>query len=489
MLRRLRACDNLDEGLGILLEQDSDINIDHDAPNPSSNMKQDQERAADADGWEEEGWRMKLAPPRLNDFTFSYPSPLTETTTTSAATATTRKMKTGADPEAASLPDPPTISANNRYIDDNKAVVLSPLPSGGAPSSFASFLLDLFRGNDGEGKELAEQILFSSLAGNEGDESIRYFLNKASLNQTSSAKLATRPAALQAPPAPAPRPCCIPLSSSKFIPPAARKLTIQGRIPVRLPASIKDTTPPRKMMEKKSKEEEVESSYYGLSSAVREDGVSTLTTLMRGGWPEQGPRSSMWKNSDDDDYPFSSTPTALIEGGERRRSGMIKMSRIFSPLGGDKGEDGKPNVAAEEEEAGWLEYIMMPPSFDFGNGNGKVEVAVVSGGAAGVGDEGGGKRRGDGDDLFADHGDGEEEEEEEENGLLVELFKEIEIGGGWDNGEEGEEEEAFFVELYREIEIEIENGREGNELGDELESESEIGGGGGWDIINRVEAL
>lgn len=417
-----------------LLEQDSGIDIDHDAPNNTGNRQQQQEHLAGADGWKE-GCRVNVAPPGLDDFTFSFPSPLTETTTTLAPTGmATRKTKTAADAEAASLPDMPTLSANNRYFDGNKAVVLSPPPSGGAPSSLVTSLLDLFRGNDGEGKELAEQILFSSLAGNDEEEAIRYFLNKASLYQASR---------------PVPQALALPISS-KPVPPASSKLTtMQGWIPVCLPASSIDNTPPGMMMKKNSKEEEEESGCYGLSSA-RENDAWALTTLMRGGWPDQGLRSMMWKNGDDDN-DRSSNP-ALIGGSERRRSGMIKMSLVFSLLGGVGGdcgngddEDAKPKraVAKEEEEAGWLEYIVIPPRFDFGqgqgaarNGNGKVGVTVVAGVA------------GDGD---------EEEEEEEDKGLLGGLFEEIEIIG---------------------------NEREG----DELESESEIGGVWGWDVINRVEA-
>lgn len=381
-----------------MLEQDSGINTGSDALDFLAEKQYVD--AADADGWKEAGSRMmKMAPPRLDDFTFSLPSRLTETIMTPATTgmATTRTwMKTAADPEVASFPNPLTLSANSRYIDGNKAVALSPPPSGAAPSSFVTSLLDLFRGIGGEGKELAEQILFSSLAGNEEEELIR-FLDKAS------------------------RPVLPPL-------------------------------------------------------ALLHDSSSS-----------------------------SSPPTTLIGGSERRRSGVTKTSRVFSPLGdvsgdcgdGDgDGEDSKPKVAVAEEEAGWLEFIVMPPRFEFGNGKGKVEVVIAFvsvGAAAGVrdgnGDEEAGKKRGVGDDLFADHG----EEEEEEEGLLVKLFKGIEIGGGRDDGREKEEEEeeeegeGLFVELFREIEIENENGREGN---DELGEESEIGGGSwGWDVINRVEAL
>lgn len=455
-LRNKKKCEKSDEeGLRriVLLEQDSGINIDHDAPNPSNNKEKEQGNLADADG--KEGWRMNMAPPRLDDFTFSFPSPLTETRTIPATTgmATTRKSKTVVDPEAAFLPDQPTLSGNKRYYDGNKAVVvLAP------PFSFVAFLLDLRRRNDGGGKELAEQILFSSLAGNE-EEIIRYFLDKASLYQTS------RPIPT---PLELPRPCCIPLSP-ELVAPAARKLmTMQRLIPTRLPANSVGNTPPSMMIKEESKGEEKASACYGPSSAARWNDFWALTAFMRGGRPDQGARSRMWKISDDDDRSSSSTAlTALIGGSERRGSEPIKISREspLQGLGGDCGhrddEVTKPKVAGlDEEEVGWLEYIIIPRRFDFGqgqgvvgNGNGKVEIPVVTR-ADGDGNEQEGKRRGGGEDLFVGHVD--EEEEYEEKGLLVELS----------------------------LDIEIENGRDG----DELESESEMGGSWGWEVINRVEA-
>lgn len=500
--------DNLYEGLGriIMLEQDSGINYSPgDAPADFSTKMQQERKYADPDTTGYDGWKEKL-PPRLSDFTFSFPSTLTETNTTTRRIATTRTRTTAA---AASLLDPPITSHNNRCIvgDGNKAVVLSP------PSASASFTshspLVLFRG-----EESAEQKLFSSSRAGEEDISLRYMLNRAnSLSQTPSrAMLSSRPAVPSPPaqvaplrpsiplssklipklikgriPVTPPRPFYNPLPLPKFVPPAAaRKLAMQGRgIPVCLSASSIDTTAPPLLsiedparMEKtkeKRKREENESGYYGLSSSAaiggNDGGVLKKKMMVSrwGSWLEQElPR--MWKVSGDDSSSSSSstitTPTALI-GSERRRPGMMKMSRDFSTMTGGGSEDNAKVVDAE-----WLEYIMIPPRIEFGqgqgavgNGNVKFEVAVIASvvAPAGFDDEDKGARKVTGSDIFAD----EERKEIEEEGWLVKLFGE------------------------REIEIEnIAGGREGGGLGDELElaSEMEMGESWGWDAISRVEA-
>lgn len=507
-LRRLKKCDNLDERLGriTLLEQDSGINYSpSDSPADFLTKLQQEQQHSDADAAGYNGW--KKLPPGVSDFTFSFPSTLTETYTTARGMATTRSRTIAA---ASSLLDPRSISHNNGCIvgDGNKAVVLSP------PSASASFTSHsphvLFRG-----EESAEQNLFPSSLAGEADMSLRYLLEKAnSLSQASLASsrvmLSSRPAFPSRPAQVAPlRPCTL-LSSKhipiltkgripdtptrlcynslplqKFIlPAAARKLRTRGRgISVSLPAGSIDTTAPpfgsiddpARMEQTKEKREveEKESGYYGLplSPSRRNDAgvLKNKKLAMTGGsWPEQE-LLRMWKDSGEDSSSSSTitTPTALI-GSERRRPGTMKKSRAFSTMArGGGGEDD-----AKVVDADWLEYIMIPPRINFGqgqgavrNGNEKFDVPVITSIVAPTGfeDEDKGAKRVTGNDIFAD-GD-----------------------------RNGEEEKDLLVELFGERETEIENlsgGREGRGLGDDLglASKMEMGESWGWDIISRVEA-
>lgn len=495
-LRRLKKYDNLDEGLGriTLLEQDSGINYSPgDAPADFLTKLQQEQRYPDADAAGYNGW--KNLPPGASDFTFSFPSTLTETYTTARGMATTRSRTIAA---ASSLLDPPIISHNNGFIvgDGNKAIVLSP-PSASAPFTSHS----------------AEQNLFSSSLAGEADISLRYLLEKA--NSLSQASLASSRAMLSSRPAfpslpakvPPLRPCTLlsskhipiltkgripvtqirlcynPLPLPKFIlPAAARKLRTRGRgIPVSLPAGSKDTTAPPfgsiddpariEKTKEKRKGEEKESGYYGLSLSVvtRNDarGLKNKRMVMTGGSSPERELLRMWKDSGEDSSSSSSTittPTASI-GSERRRQGMMRKSRVFSTGGG--GEDDAKVVDAE-----WLEYTMISPRINFGqgqgavgNGNEKFDVPVINSifAPAEFEDEDKGAKRVTGNDIFAD-GD-----------------------------RKGEEEKGLLVELLGEREIEIENisgGREGGGLGDDLglASKMEMGESWGWDIISRVEA-
>lgn len=524
-LRRLKKRGNLDEGFGriILLEQDSGINHSPcDAPAGFwTKMRQDRQYA-DADAAGSDGWKKKL-PPRLTEFTFSVPSPLTETTkkTTGGMTTTrTRTIAAAAREAAASLLDPPTKDYNNRCIlgDRNKAVVLSP------PSSKASFTSHsphvLFRGEESAERKLS----FPSLAGEE-DLSRRYLLNKAhnprrTSSVSSRATLFSRPAAVPSPPAQKlplrpciplsskpisilatervsvtpPRPCCNPLPLPKFIPPAAaRKLATQGRrIPVFLHASSIDTTAPPlssiddsarmdKAREKMKGEEKGSGGYYGLSSSAvrRKDGRVVKKKMMmmtgrRRSWLEEE-LLRMWKESGDDSSPSSSpsstsftitAPTTLIRS-KRKRPGMLKKSRVFSTMigGGCGCGCGSEEDDSKVVDAGWLEYIMISPPIDFGpgqgggDGNEKFEVPVITSDVALA--------------RFEDEDEGTKRETG--NDILAE-------------GEGKEEEgEGLLVELFENIA----GGQEGGGFGDDLgllASEMEMGECWGWDVISRVEA-
>lgn len=509
-LALLKKCDNLAEGLRriILLEQDSGINYSpSDAPAGFSAKLQHERQYADADAVGSDGLEKKL-PPRLGDFTFSFPSPLTERTKATRGVATTRtRTIAAAQKAAASLLEPPTTSHNVRCIvgDGNKAVVLSPPSSSASFTSHSPLVLS-------HGEESAEQKFFFWSLAEEEDIDRLYLLNKAnSLGQTSSASsramLSNRPATVPSPPAQtAPLRSCIPLSPKlipvlakgrvpttprrpcckqpplpKFIPPTtARKLATQGRdIPVcLLPSSIETPASPLvsiddpARMEKtreKRKGEGKESWYDGLSSsAERNNDTGVVERRREESWLKQE-LLRMWKESGDDSSSSTvTTPTASI-GSERRRPELTKMSSVFSTMTG--GEDD-----AKVVDAGWLEYIMIPPPIDYENGQGavgkgneKFEVPVITSvvAPAGFEDEDKGTKRVSGSDVFAD---GERKEEgEEEEGLLVELLDE------------------------REMEIGIENiagGREGGGLADDLDlaSEMEMGESWGWDVINRVEA-
>lgn len=515
-LRRLKNCDNLDEGLGriILLEQDSGNNYSPgDAPAGISTKARQERQYADADAAGSDGWKKKILP-RLSDFIFSFPSPLTDTTRKTTRGVATTRTRTRTIAAAASLLDPPAISYSNRCIvgDGNNAVVLSP------PSSRASFTCHshvLFRG-----EESAEQKLFPSSLVGEKDISRRYLSNMAiSLSQTSSASsraiLSSRPAAVPPPAQEAPLRPCIPLSSKlipilakgripvtpprpcynqlplpKFIPQVvARKLATQGqRIPVCLPASIIDITAPSlfsidvparmdKAREKRKGEAKELGRYYRRSSSAVKRNYARIVKkkmkMMRGGsWLEQE-LLRMWKESGDSSSSSSSpstitTPTALI-GSERRRPGMLKISRVFSTMtgGGVGGEDD-----ARVVDAGWIEYVMISPPINYekgqravGNCNEKFEVPVITSivTPARFEDEDNGTKKVTGNDNFA---------------------------GG--KGKEGEVE-GLLIDLFGEREIEIENiagGREGGGLGNDLElaSEMEMGESWGWDVISRVEA-
>lgn len=322
-LQRLKKRGNLDEGFGriILLEQDSGINHSPgDAPAGFSTKMRHDRQYADADAAGSDGWKKKL-PPRLTDFTFSVPSPLTEIkkkTTRGMATTRTRTIAAAAAAReaAASLLDPPIISYNNRCIVGNgdKAVVLSP----SSKASFTSHSPHVFF----RGEESAELKFSSSFLAGEEDLSRRYLLNKANNpSQTSSASsmamLSSRPAAVPSPPAQevplwpciplsskpisilatgrvsvtSPRPCDNPLPLPKFIlPAAARKLATQGRrMPVCLhtSSSIDPSASPifpidgsarmDKAREKRKGEGKGSGGYYGLSSsALRRDRKSVV---------------------------------------------------------------------------------------------------------------------------------------------------------------------------------------------------------------------
>ena len=548
-LRRLKKRGNLDEGLGriILLEQDSGINHrPGDAPAGfSTKMRQDRQYAdADADAAGSDGWKKKL-PPRLTDFTFSVPSPWTETTAkkTTRGMATTRARTIAAAWEAAaSLLDPPTISYNNGCIvgDGNKAVVLSP-PSSKAPFTSHSPHV-LFRG-----EESAEEKLSSSSLAAEEDLSRRYLWNKANTSsRTSSASsramLSSRPAAVPSPPAqevpllpsiplsskpisilatgrvsitPPPRPCYSPLPLPKLSPPAAaRKLATKGRrIPVCLHASSIDITAPPlfsiddparidKARERRKGEEIGSGGNHGLSSSAarRKDARAVKKKMMmmmgrRGSWLEEE-LLRMWKESGDDSSSSSpspspctsstiSAPTALIRS-ERKRPGMLKKSRVFSTkTGGGCGCGGEEEDDAKVVDAGWLEYIMISPPIDFGQGQGKVgkgsekflEVDVITS-VVGL--------------ARFEHEDEEETKRENGNYIWVADSGEGEVKGmgkGKEEEEEDEGEEGLLVESFENI-----AGRqEGGGLGDDSElvaseMEMEMGESWGWDVISRVEA-
>lgn len=449
--KKQKCDDNDDEGRsdeegprGILLEQVSGI----DAPDflTEEAGQQQERRYADADadvegycGLKEGGSEMNMAPPSPSDFAFSFPSALTKTIIGMAMTKTTVVVAPEADP----LPDLPIaesisfVNGNNKDCDA-KTIILS-----------RPFFCD----EEFEQRSLSYGEVIRCL--NKAGQTSAMLSNRRAFPAPGSRPRACVPLPKLVPPTtgrilllteripvtPSPTwPSCIPLS--KLIPPlTAGKLT-KGRI-IPNGSNSMDIGPAIVSLMKKSKEQELR---YGLSSAVRNDGA------VRGGWREQG----CWMRKESGDPSSSSSTTTLISEGRS----VMEMSRVFSTLcGGEDGMDGK--VAEEEAEWVSLEYTMIPRRFDFdfdfgngnGNGNGKFEVGLALV-VAGFGDEGA-SRKVIGDDLF----DGNEDEEEEED---------------------------LCVEVFREIEIENENGggREGGELVEELESEM----GGGWDVINRVDA-
>lgn len=254
-LRRLKKRgSNLDEGFGriIMLEQDSGI-INHSPGNAAAavgfstkTQRQDRQYAADADaaGAGSDGWKKKKLPPRLTDFTFSVPSPLTTEITKKTTRARTRTIAAAAaaarEAAAASLLDRPIISSfnnNNRCIvgngdGNNKAVVhLSPSSKASFTPPHSPHVLFL-----GGGEESAE-VKFSSssclaLAGGEKEDlSCRHYLlnnkanNKPSHTSSSSASSSMEILSSSRPATTVPSPSaqevplrpCIPLSSSKPI--------------------------------------------------------------------------------------------------------------------------------------------------------------------------------------------------------------------------------------------------------------------------------
>lgn len=524
-LRRLKRRGNLDEGFGRINLPDQGSGINHspgDGPADFSTKMWQDRKYADADAAGSDGWKKKL-PPRLTDFTFSVPSPLTEIKKRpirGMATTRTRTIAAAATVEAAreaatSLLDPPTISYNNICIvgDGNKAVVLSPPSSNAAFASHSPHVL--FRG-----KESAESKLSSSSPTGKEDLGRHYLLNKAgNPSQTSSAytmsMLSIRPAAVPSPPAQEvplrpcislcsepisilatgqvsvtiPRPCYNPLPLPKLIlSAAARKVAIQGRrIPVCLHARSIDTSAspllsiddPAKAREKRKGEEMGSEECYGLSSSTlrRKDARAVKKNKMlmkerRGSWLVEE-LLRMWKESGDDSSPLPFSPSTVTAPttlrSERKRPEMLKKSLGFSTItGGGCDCDGWEDDA-KVVDAGWLEYVIISAPIEFGQGQGgmskgneKVEAPIITSAVLGLAkfeDEDEGPTRVGGNDILVD-GDVKEKEGEEE-GLLVEFFENIT------------------------------GVQEGGGLGDDLElvsSEMEMGRSWGWDIISRVEA-